>query len=86
MGSSKFPTEECVEDQTELREAVEETRINDNGVTVKREDLISATTDTKRKQTTKLSIMKRITSRVNIFNTRRKVRRVRVIPIEVRDE
>ena len=35
MGLSKFPTEERVEDQTELREAVEEPRLNDNDVTVK---------------------------------------------------
>ena len=84
MGSSKFPTKERVEDQADRREAVEEPRLND--ATVTREESNMMPTDTIVRQTVKSGIMKRIALRVNRLNTRKRVRRVRILPIQVRNE
>ena len=76
--------DESVEDQADRREAVEEPRLND--ATATREESNMMPTDTIVRQTVKSGIMKRIALRVNRLNTRKRVRRVRILPIQVRNE
>ena len=76
--------DESVEYQADRREAVEEPRLND--ATVTREESNMMPTDTIVRQTVKSGIMKRIALRVNRLNTRKRVRRVRILPIQVRNE